>query len=156
MQNGSHRVVENLAAAWHAFFDMFWEYSLVHNIWYEGDLVQSGDPGGNDRHPALAGQLLHEPVQKTGIYSVQRRASSPQLTAPRGSARLVSTGQTWNAPPRFDSDGKSLVCRAESSRVSHADGIGIPRISRLCNFEQISWASSIENWFLKVQHAFVG
>jgi CRP/FNR family transcriptional regulator, cyclic AMP receptor protein len=37
---------------------------------------QSGDTGGNDRHNPLAGQLFHEPVQKIGLYSLQRRDAS--------------------------------------------------------------------------------
>ena len=50
---------------------------------------QSGDAGGNDRHDPLAGQLLHEPVQKIGLHSLQRRATSPQLAAQCSSARLA-------------------------------------------------------------------
>jgi hypothetical protein len=42
---------------------------------------ESGDAGGNDRHNPLAGQLLHEPVQGIGLYSLQRWTASPQLAA---------------------------------------------------------------------------
>ncbi len=50
---------------------------------------QSGDAGGNDRHNPLAGELFHEPVQKIGLYSLQRRAASPQLAAQCRLARLA-------------------------------------------------------------------
>jgi hypothetical protein len=52
---------------------------------------QPGDPGGDDRHNPVAGQLFHEPVQEVGIYTLQWRAASPQLTSERCSPRLAGS-----------------------------------------------------------------
>ncbi len=38
---------------------------------------QSRDAGGNDWHHPLARQLLHEPLQRIGLHSLQRRTTSP-------------------------------------------------------------------------------
>jgi CRP/FNR family transcriptional regulator, cyclic AMP receptor protein len=69
---------------------------------------QPGDAGGNDRHNPLARQLLHEPVQKIGIYSLQRRATSPQLAAQYSPARLAVP----SAIPQETSSrlGSNLAC----------------------------------------------
>jgi CRP/FNR family transcriptional regulator, cyclic AMP receptor protein len=42
-----------------------------------GSQDQSGDASGNDRYNPLACQLLYEPLQKIGIYPLQRRTGSP-------------------------------------------------------------------------------
>ena len=55
------------------------------------------EPGGNDRHNPLAGQLFHQPVQEIGIHPLQRQSAGPQLAAQRRSARLavLSCAERW-------------------------------------------------------------
>jgi hypothetical protein len=70
---------------------------------------QSGDAGGDDRHTSLAGQLLHEPVQKTGLHSLQWRTESPQFTAQCSSARLAVLPTRFTRTKRGDTRVKLNV-----------------------------------------------
>jgi CRP-like cAMP-binding protein len=49
---------------------------------------QPGNPGGNDRHHALAGKLLYEQVSAAGLYQVRRGPGSSQFSAQCRPARL--------------------------------------------------------------------
>jgi len=69
---------------------------------------QSGDAGGNDRQNQLAGQLLHEPVQKIGLYSLQWRAASPELTS---SSQVITCPKPLRITRR--ALGAALCCAAE-------------------------------------------
>ena len=55
-----------------------------------GPKNQPGDVGRDGGHHSFASQLLHEPLPEIRFYSLQRRATSPQLAAQRSSARLSS------------------------------------------------------------------
>ena len=46
-----------------------------------------GDAGGDDRHHALARQLLHEPLPQAGIHRVQRAHPRTQVAAERDPTR---------------------------------------------------------------------
>jgi predicted site-specific integrase-resolvase len=39
--------------------------------------VQSGNPGGDDRHDPIARELFHEQIPQIGFYRIQRKAGSP-------------------------------------------------------------------------------
>src|SRR6185437_3329988 len=68
----------------------------------------AGDAGGDGWHDAFPCQFLHEQIQETGLYSIQRRDPNRQFPIERRPARV-----------RSDCRGTNLVINYMESNELH-------------------------------------